>query len=125
MAVMAQLNVRMDPQLKSAGDAVLARFGVTPTQLIRALWMKVSRGAEALDQVVEAFAQEPAAVSVKESASFEKQASDPFEDKLIGFYQEYGLDYSAHFSPDEEEWEELYLKDRIERESERLVRHAQ
>lgn len=33
-----QMNVRMDRQLKEAGDAVLAHIGMTPSQAVRALW---------------------------------------------------------------------------------------
>lgn len=33
-----QMNVRMDRQLKDAGDAVLARLGMTPSQAVRELW---------------------------------------------------------------------------------------
>lgn len=34
----AQMNVRLDSQLKEAGDAVLASLGMTPSQAVRALW---------------------------------------------------------------------------------------
>lgn len=34
----AQMNVRLDPQLKEAGDAVLASLGMTPSQAVRELW---------------------------------------------------------------------------------------
>lgn len=34
----AQMNVRLDSQLKEAGDAVLARIGMTPSQAVRELW---------------------------------------------------------------------------------------
>lgn len=33
-----QMNVRMDRQLKEAGDAVLQRIGMTPSQAVRELW---------------------------------------------------------------------------------------
>lgn len=33
-----QMNVRMDRQLKEAGDTVLAHIGMTPSQAVRALW---------------------------------------------------------------------------------------
>ena len=33
-----QMNVRIDRQLKEAGDAVLAHIGRTPSQAVRALW---------------------------------------------------------------------------------------
>lgn len=34
----AQMNVRLDYQLKEAGDAVLASLGMTPSQAVRELW---------------------------------------------------------------------------------------
>lgn len=33
-----QMNVRIDRQLKEAGDAVLAQIGMTPSQAVRELW---------------------------------------------------------------------------------------
>ena len=32
------MNVRIDRQLKEAGDTVLAHIGMTPSQAVRALW---------------------------------------------------------------------------------------
>lgn len=125
MPAMAQLNVRMEPRLKSAGDEVLARLGVTPTQLVRALWMKVSRGAEAFDQVVAVLAQEPAAVSVAEFAGRAGFDADPFEERLMAFYQDCGFDYDAYSSPADDEWEELLMEDWAEHEGEGLISHAQ
>lgn len=49
----SQMNIRMDTQLKDAGDKVLAERSTTPTQLVRALWEKISRGAPDLQQVEE------------------------------------------------------------------------
>ena len=125
MSAMAQLNVRIEPQLKSAGDEVLARLGVTPTQFVRALWMKVSRGAEAFDQVVAVLAQEPAAVSVAEFAGRAGFDADPFEERLMAFYQDCGFDYDAYSSPADDEWEELLMEDWAEHEGEGLISHAQ
>lgn len=34
----SQMNVRLDSQLKEAGDAVLASLGMTPSQAVRELW---------------------------------------------------------------------------------------
>lgn len=33
-----QMNVRMNRQLKEAGDAVLSQLGMTPSQAVRSLW---------------------------------------------------------------------------------------
>lgn len=42
----AQINVRLDRALKEAGDAELARLGISPSQAVRALWEKLSQGGE-------------------------------------------------------------------------------
>ena len=34
----AQINVRLDADLKGSGDAALSRAGMTPSQAVRALW---------------------------------------------------------------------------------------
>ena len=49
----SQMNIRMDTQLKITGDTVLAEGNTTPTQLVRALWEKISRGTSDLRQVEE------------------------------------------------------------------------
>ena len=38
----AQINVRIDRDLKGRGDAVLERLGSTPTEAIRALWVTLA-----------------------------------------------------------------------------------
>lgn len=53
MEATAQLNVRIEPELKKTGDRVLAEHGLTPSQAIRALYRKLSGEQE---QVEEAFA---------------------------------------------------------------------
>lgn len=49
MGTTAQLNVRMDPLLKAAGDAGLADIGFSPSEAVRALWtLAARRGKDAL-----------------------------------------------------------------------------
>ena len=48
MAHVTQLNTRMDAQLKAAGDSTLDLYGISPSELIRALWAKIALGEEAL-----------------------------------------------------------------------------
>ena len=61
-AAMAQLNIRMDPSLKSAGEAVLDRMDITSTQLVRAIWEKIALGEMAVEQLIHALAQQPTAI---------------------------------------------------------------
>lgn len=48
----AQMNVRMSRSLKEAGDAALASVGLTPTEVVRAIWEKASRRGKDLESVV-------------------------------------------------------------------------
>jgi len=50
---LSQMNIRMNKQLKDAGDKILAESGRTPTQIVRSLWEKISRGSADLQQVEE------------------------------------------------------------------------
>ena len=52
-AATTQLNVRMEPELKISGDAVLLEYGVSPSQIVRSLWRAVSQGGDALKRVME------------------------------------------------------------------------
>ena len=38
MATTVQLNTRIDPTLKERGDAVFARAGLTPSEVVRGVW---------------------------------------------------------------------------------------
>lgn len=51
----AQVNVRMDSELKRAGDAALAKAGWTPTQAVRALWSFASKHASDPEKVASVF----------------------------------------------------------------------
>ena len=42
----AQINARIEPELKASGDAALAAAGLSPTQAIRALWELAARNAD-------------------------------------------------------------------------------
>ena len=52
VAATSQLNVRMDSELRAAGDAVLKRAGVTPAEVVRALWAKIAKGAQECEQIL-------------------------------------------------------------------------
>lgn len=39
---MAQLNTRIDPEVKRRGDAVFARAGLTSSQVVRAVWQSAA-----------------------------------------------------------------------------------
>lgn len=57
---LAQLNARIDLQVKRDGDAVLARMGVSATEAIRALWSHLAESGQ-LPDFMRKQREEPAA----------------------------------------------------------------
>ena len=53
MALAAQMNIRIEPELKKAGDAALADIGLTPTQAVRLVWEKAASRGKGLEELQE------------------------------------------------------------------------
>ncbi len=53
MATAVQLNTRIDATLKQSGDAVFARYGINPSEAVRALWFYAAQ-----NQALPSFMQE-------------------------------------------------------------------
>lgn len=115
---MAQLNVRMDPELKAAGDSVLDLYGVSPSELVRAVWEKIARGGTALIQVAETLTKEPTAgkPKVAKNDRDEMNFTDWVEWRFNAFAAEVDLDPSTFVPHTDEELEELLYEDYLEEE---------
>lgn len=48
----AQINVRLDARRKEAGDAALREVGISPSEIVRALWDKMAQRGQALQDVM-------------------------------------------------------------------------
>ena len=118
---MAQLNVRMDPELKAAGDSVLDLYGVSPSELVRAIWDKVAHGKEALQQLIEVLVKDPAVGSPRTSKTTSNGMTLPewAAWRQEEFAKEMGLDPSTHVPLTDEELEELLYEDYLEKWRER------
>lgn len=124
MTTTAQLNVRLQPELKAAGDSVLELYGISPSELIRTLWEKISHGEEALGQVVRAFATEPAAGSttfLAPTAQDSMSLAQAIRARQQALEAELGLDPATYVPVDMDELEDAVYQDYLE---ERLSRHA-
>ena len=94
-----QMNVRLDRELKRAGDAVLAGHGYTPSCAVRALWEYLSVHAElpdALERVLrqgdfEAASPSPDSIAAEGArivagpVDYEVLRSDAAHDQLRGW----------------------------------------
>jgi hypothetical protein len=118
-AAAAQVNARIDPQLKSSGDAALASAGLTPTQAVRSLWEFASLHASSPEDIVSFLRpgqKEPAvknpAAEKEELVQMAEETAGLFERRLQGA----GVD-PALFSSLDALFEDL--KDRAWDEAER------
>lgn len=50
-SAVAQVNVRLSRELKEAGDEGLRALDLSPTDAVRALWTRLSKGGEGLIEV--------------------------------------------------------------------------
>lgn len=51
-AAIAQVNVRMDRELKERGDATLSLVGSSPAKIIRQLWECLAAGGDAYERII-------------------------------------------------------------------------
>lgn len=52
MGTTAQINIRIEPQLKADADRILARHGISPSQAIRGLYESIAKGGESTKQAM-------------------------------------------------------------------------
>ncbi len=115
-SALAQMNVRMQGRVKEAGDAVLAEAGTTPTQIVRALWEKISRGTADLQQVEEVLGMSAPSASSEDGMAYKLDAMRRgralFAEGLATLNVHAGLNASQAEASDVEQYAEA-LVDRL------------
>ena len=81
----AQINVRLERELKEAGDRQLELAGRTPSQAVRALWSKVSKGGDEARAVLDAVFTQGDTPEPSEQAARKLAALERFEETQSGF----------------------------------------
>jgi hypothetical protein len=99
----SQLNVRMDAKLRSVGDAVLERVGITPAEVMRALWAKIARGVEDCEQALSMFADQEDPIVSSRGKEFLARI-EGWHDELFALVEAPRTSYVA---PTDEELEEM------------------
>ena len=89
-----QMNTRLDALLKRAGDAVLARNGITPSKAVRFLWSYLADAQE-----LPAFMRQ-GALEDAERAARQKAAAEG-AGMLKRLAQRHGYEVRSALSPDE------------------------
>ena len=115
----AQINVRIDRSLKEAGDAVLAELGISPTQIVRALWAKLAERREAPQEVLEVL--QPNVRTAEEQAEIDRKLAiiERATTRFERFAQDMGLDVNDYTPLTDEEMEEALWDEYLERGHER------
>lgn len=127
MAASAQLNVRLSPEVKAAGDSVLDLYGVSPSELIRTLWAKISLGQVAFEQVVRALASPPAAGTVPAIADASERPGTVslIRSRQMDFEHAAGLDPSTYVPLSSAQLDDLVYEDYLEESCEDGAWHAE
>ena len=86
----AQINVRLDPDLKRSGDAALSRAGMTPSQAVRALWQLAASLADHPGALEDILLPSRARAEQRERDMVKAQPSDDEELKRNAYADRYG-----------------------------------
>ena len=112
----AQINVRLDRELKEAGDRELERMGITPSQVVRSLWEKLAGGgadAEAVRKLLIVQDEPEQEMSAAQKRKLEvmeeiKQSWQDLADTL-------GLDLSTFKPSEDEDRHDAYCEYQLEK----------
>ena len=102
----AQINVRLDRELKEAGDRGLARRGISPSQAVRALWRVVGTDDKASQKACDVLLGLGADDVPSEAERQRFEALDSFENSRSAFLRKLasvGVDFSLCAPMTEEE----------------------
>ena len=99
----AQINVRLDRELKEAGDRELERMGITPSQAVRALWEKLACGGADAEAARKLLAEQPKPAQEMSAAQKRKlEVMEEIKQSWQDLADTLGLDLST-FVPSEDE----------------------
>lgn len=106
----AQMNIRMDADLKQAGNAIIAELGHTPSQVVRAVWTYLVVQHQLPSSIAKLV--EPANTQTASSKS-EVEPLPEGSALVSSFYQRIGVDEPTNFSPTYDELRTLAADERL------------
>jgi hypothetical protein len=113
------MNVRLNSQVKDKGDSILAKAGITPTQIIRALWEKISLGMTDLRQVEEVLSLPAAATETGMVDTSKVDAMLRGRSLFAKGLERWGISEEAVTPPEARSDSELYTEALVDRLRER------
>ena len=120
MEATAQLNIRLDPELKKAGDRALAELGLPPSQAIRTLYRNLTSGGDRAKGAQRAII-EPNSREQERRAEAERKLKQhrEFQTDLKKRYLDLGIPYGASRPAGWPSDDELLFAARMEHAQER------
>lgn len=112
---LSQMNIRMNKQLKDAGDKILAESGRTPTQIVRSLWEKISRGSADLQQVEEMLGNAGLEVPTHNTTTQKVEAMQRGRALFAEGLSNWGIHAGADVSRDDKSDTDLYIDALVDR----------
>lgn len=116
-AATTQLNVRMEAPLRAAGDSVLVRVGITPAEIVRALWTKVALGVQECEEVLALLAEEPAPAA----SSRGEACLAPIENWHAELFRLAGVDRLSYVAPSDDELDEMLYDEWLDSDAEQVT----
>ena len=119
---MAQVNVRMSPELKMAGEAAMTAYGFTPTEVLRWVYQTFAEGREGISHLLHE-GSEVRRVTVAQDAPEDKGAAllRDIDDRYWTFFQSLGIDANALPQQTDDTYDELDRAYWDERDRERKL----
>ena len=111
----AQINVRLDRELKEAGDRGLARRGLTPSQAVRSLWRVFAEEGERSDAAAAALLGWGAEDARSEQELRRIEALDRIDRSWERLASELGLDLKSFVPMTDDEMREARYEYLVEK----------
>lgn len=109
-----QVNVRMNAEVKEAGDAALAEVGLSPSEAVRALWEAVGARGEVRERVLAALGMTHADAAREERRARRMDLVNRMAARYASLGGASGTDPAALPALDEEAWDDLAWEDYAE-----------
>lgn len=107
----------MDAQLRAAGDAALEQMGITPAEIVRALWAKIAGGTQECEKVLKLLAKEaapPAPSRGKECLA----SIDAWHDKIFSLAD---VNRASYVAPSDDKLDELLYDEWLRNDVEQVA----
>ena len=110
----AQINVRIDAEVKAAGDRVIESLGLSTSEVVRMLWRKLAEGEREARKILDELGQEP---EEARQAEIDRKlaALNKADESWSRFVKLVGLDPATHVPLNDEEMREARYQHIIEK----------